>query len=290
MTGDHQRHPIPAGDATVPTEEPSQLLASLVRHRATILLLLILLLGIGFLWGSTRFHGGSTSKVFELLGAVLVPAALVTFLFELFLRETLMREMRSELALSLRNELGVWRHAEKAGFVRAHEGFPLEYVRNGLETAATQIRILANWLPDPIQIEHALKTALQRGIPVQIVLLDPESPHAKARGRDLGYIDADAVPKEIRSSIAELARFVEEAPAMQNIDLRLHAQTPTHILFAWDNRLVCGIFLLGVHALQGSFLEFSVKHSGIGRDLVVHFDKLRSHAKQLSLRRLDAKD
>jgi hypothetical protein len=230
------------------------------------------------------------AKLLELLGTVLVPAALVTFLFELFLRETLMREMRSELALSLRNELGIWRQAEKAGFVRAHAGFPLEYVRNGLETAGTQIRILANWLPDPIQIEHSLQKALDRGTGVQIVLLDPDSPHAKARGRDLGYVDAEAVPKEIRSSIAELARFVEDAPAIRKIDLRLHGQTPTHILFAWDNRLVCGIFLFGVHALQGSFLEFSVEESGIARDLIVHFDKLRGHSKQLSLGRLNSKE
>lgn len=257
------------------------LLVSLIKHRAVIVLLFLLLTGIAFLWISTRPDIGPEGKFFELLGTVLVPAALVTFLFELFLRASLLREMRSEMALSLRKELGAWREIEQTGFVRVHGRFPLEHVTSNIEKAETNIRILANWLPDPIQLERSLKTALQAGRTVQVILMDPESPQARARGEDLGFSDTGAVPKEIRSSIAELARFAEKEPSIQKLELYLHRRTPSHLLFAWDTTVVVGVYLIGVHSLQGPFLEFSVESAGIGHELIANFDRLLRCSKPL---------
>ena len=247
------------------------------------MLLLLVLAGIGLLWLSTRHEVGATNEFLGLLGSVLLPAALVTFLFELFVRTTVLAEVRSELALSVRNELGVWWKMERPGFAAVHPSFPIQYVTENISKARHRVLILANWLPDPIQLEKSLASAINNGADVQVILLDPESPHARDRGRDLESIDTQIVAKEIRASIGELARFSQDARAVKMIDLRLHGRLPTHILFAWDETVLFSTYLLGVHALQASFLEFVVRPSGIAAELIANFEKLRTSARPIAL-------
>src|SRR5438034_10664541 len=73
---------------------------------------------------------------------------------------------------------------EPSGFKAIYSAFPLDHIVRCFETARTRVLIFANWFPNTIQIEHSVVAAARNGSEVQIMLLNPESSHAKDRSRD----------------------------------------------------------------------------------------------------------
>ena len=160
-----------------------------------------------------------------------------------------------------------------SGINAIHSAFPLDHVVRHFETARTRVLIFANWFPNTIQIEQSVVAAARNGSEVQIMLLNPESTHAKDRARDLGYQDSDRVSHEIVGSLKELSRFVDNEGVVNRVHVRLHDFTPTYILFGWHETLLLGVYLVTVHALQGPFIEFGVRNSPIGKPLLEDFEK-----------------
>jgi hypothetical protein len=171
----------------------------------------------------------------------------------------------------------------ETGFKAIFPAFPLDHVVSCFETARTRVLIFANWFPNAIQIEHSVVAAARNGAEVQIMLLNPESAHAKDRSHDLGYREPDTVSQEIIGSLKELARFVENEGVADRVHVRLHDFTPTHILFGWQDAILLGVYLVTVHALQGPFIEFAVRNSLMGQALLDDFEKKWASAQPYSL-------
>lgn len=171
---------------------------------------------------------------------------------------------------------------ELSGFKATYPVFPLDHVVRSFETTRTRVLIFANWFPNTIQIEHSIVAAARNGCEVQIMLLNPESAHAKDRSRDLGYRDSDSVSHEIVGSLKELSRFVENEGVVDRVYVRLHDFTPTYILFGWHDAILLGLYLATVHALQGPFMEFG-RNSLMGQALLQDFEKKWASAQPYQL-------
>lgn len=173
--------------------------------------------------------------------------------------------------------------SELFGFKSIYSTFPLDHVVRCFETARTRVFVLANWFPNTIQIEHSIVTAARNGSEVKVMLLNPESPHAKDRARDLGYGDLDSVSHEILGSLKELSRFVENEGVVDRVYVRLHDFTPTYILFGWHDTILVGFYLVTVHVLQGPFIELGVQNSPLAKALLDDFEKKWGSAQPHSL-------
>jgi hypothetical protein len=251
----------------------------LVRYKVIVSALAVLILGGSFLYVSTL--NLRLEHFTEAVGNVLIPSALIALVYEMYLRRSVVGEMRGEVTDILQREFSTIGQLRERGLQYIYPDFPSLDVHQGFRSAQKRIRILANWFPNIIEIEQWVADALRNGCEaVEIALLDPDSlrGHALNRNHDLGFADPDFVSREIRSTLTELDRFFAGEGLAEKVSLRLHESTPTHILFAWDDIVLVGTYLTRVQALQGPFIQLSGKQPSIGALFLSNFDRIFTHA------------
>jgi hypothetical protein len=131
-----------------------------------------------------------------------------------------------------------------------HSEFPYELFLNGVCRSARLVRILGAW---PYVMDHpwrarflpALKDAVQRGVRVQILLLDPGSKAAEQRARDLAReFDVSAVIGEVLREFWSLTKALPEW-ARNYLEIRVYSLLPPARMYRWDARAISSFFPMG---------------------------------------------
>lgn len=131
-----------------------------------------------------------------------------------------------------------------------HSEFPYELFLNGLCRSSRLVRILGAW---PYVMDHpwrrrflpALKDAVQRGVRVQILLLDPGSKAAEQRARDLEReFDVSAVIGEVLREFWSLKKELPEWAA-NYLEIRVYSLLPPARMYRWDARAISSFFPMG---------------------------------------------
>lgn len=131
-----------------------------------------------------------------------------------------------------------------------HSEFPYELFLNGVRRSARLVRILGAW---PYVMDHpwrahflpALKDAVQRGVRVQILLLDPGSKAAEQRARDLAReFDVSAVIGEVLREFWSLTKAFPDW-ARNYLEIRVYSLLPPARMYRWDARAVSSFFPMG---------------------------------------------
>lgn len=131
-----------------------------------------------------------------------------------------------------------------------HSEFPYELFLTGLRRSARLVRILGAW---PYVMDHpwrarflpALKDAVQRGVRVQILLLDPGSKAAEQRARDLARdFDVSAVIGEVLREFWSLTKALPEWAA-NYLEVRVYSLLPPARMYRWDSRAISSFFPMG---------------------------------------------
>lgn len=131
-----------------------------------------------------------------------------------------------------------------------HSEFPYELFLNGVRRSARQIRILGAW---PYVMDHpwrgrfllALKDAVQRGVRVQILLLDPGSKAAEQRARDLAReFDVAAVIGDVLREFWSLKKALPDW-ATSYLEVRVYSLLPPARMYRWDGRAISSFFPMG---------------------------------------------
>jgi hypothetical protein len=195
-------------------------------------------------------------KVIRDLGLALVTTGLISLIYEVMLRESFLNEMKEQLAESLASEFEVIKRIDKAGIIDIHETFPTSEVARAFSTAS-EVKIMQTWIPDLITLLRPLKQASMQGCTIKILLLDPSSPLAEARGKELGYSDPKTASDSIKNNLAEIVRFCRAEGIAGNIEVRLHSTIPSMSVHSYNDISYIGFYLNRIPAIQSP--QFVVK-------------------------------
>ena len=255
-------------------ERSEEILTTLNRQKSTIAALATVILGILLLFLAT-ISGipQAASEFLARFGTALIPSGAVAFVYNYALRQTFLKEMRSQLTESIHTEFSRLLEIQEAGLQRVHREFPSDQVAQGFSNAQNNILVFTTWIPNIVPIESAFLNAVKRDCRVKMLLLDPKSDFAKYRGKDLGYTDDEAVGREILANLTELDRFCSKNDISREVEIRLYRDaTPTLVFFAYDDTFVFSPYYkrkMGLHTPQ---IEVRGATSLLVKTLIDHFD------------------
>lgn len=180
-------------------------------------------------------------KVISDLGLALLSTGLISLVYEVMLRKSFLNEMKEQISESLASEFEVIKRIKNAGIEDIQENFSASEIAQSFSTAS-EVKIMQTWIPDLITLLQPLKKASIKGCSVKILLLDPTSPFAEARGKDLGYSNPTEPATSIRNDLAEIDRFCRNE-GITNIEVRLHNTIPSMSIHSYDDISYIGFYL-----------------------------------------------
>jgi hypothetical protein len=264
------------------------------RSKVKLVMLLTVIIGVIFLAIPTP------PKFIRDLGLALVSTGLVSIIYELAVRESLLEDIKAQLAelidsfrryveeymeekfaeLAAKSERNS--RLERAGFVDVRE----ELSTSELEKAfanASKVEILQTWVHD-----FTLLRRLQPNCSIKILLLDPESSLVELRSKALGFPDKTAVISNIQINLEEIKRFYREDARTKNIEVevRLYNAIPPGAIHAWtdikskETTVYLGHYLHGVRAIH---TKIFVLQGESAKDWLNNFYMVWDNSKPLSL-------
>jgi hypothetical protein len=166
-----------------------------------------------------------------------------------------------------------------AGLIDVHDVLSTD-LESRFAKAKASIRILQTWIPDAAGVERQFHEAISNGATLRILLLNPDSPHAATRNKEVGLPDG-VVANQINANLADLAKFCQDYPeCAQSIQVRLYDGSSVFSLYASDDTYVLGLFWRKRKAIQGPQFVIEGKDSYIARAIDEHFEVLWSSAQE----------
>jgi hypothetical protein len=257
-------------------QKPSDFLKTIFRQKSAIASLIIAFIGVLLIILSQGSNPVPEylKEYLNLLGIALVPSGVISLIYEYMLRETFLREMRSQLLDSLQSEFSPLFAIKDAGIQALHDEFPADDIVEGISNAQIYIKIFTTWIPIIEKIERPFLNAAKRGCKIKILILNPDSPFAKSRSNDLGFASDTYVQGQINNGLDELVRYCSQNHILGKVDIRLYDSTPTLFFIAYDDTFIfCPYFKnkMGIHTWQ---IEVKGVNSFLVKSLTEHFDAI----------------
>lgn len=159
------------------------------------------------------------------------------------------------------------RYARWAGVTRFHPNFPhdqfLRWVRNSHST----IQVLYTYSTVVWSQRDAIKDAVQRGVKLQLLLIDPHSHAAKQREADLN----DDISFGVRQSLYGAYKVQDAIEDKSLVEVRLYSSLPYLIYMRCDNRALVGFYPMGKMGNTSPHLEIYYLDRGMGEFAATQF-------------------
>lgn len=122
---------------------------------------------------------------------------------------------------------------------------------------------------------RALRSAMDNGALVRVLLLDPDSAAATQRAEEIRPVD---VRRVIRDNLRHLNDFADALPPAQRdrFQVRIYDASPSIQMFRWDGKALISFFPIGVRASASPHLEVYLD-SPLGEFVQGRFDQLWRH-------------
>ncbi|HEX4207775.1 MAG TPA: hypothetical protein VHZ51_26970 [Ktedonobacteraceae bacterium] len=161
--------------------------------------------------------------------------------------ESIMRAQAATISLF---QLGVLEIAER---------FDYPVLGKRIALAEKRILILENWIGQNLyEYEEAFHQAVQKGVSIQVILLNPDSEFTKQRSRDLDH-DEQYVPKLIRANITSLKNLRKKLH-LKKPQVKYHKSLPSLRIFICDERAIIGFYLHRVDAQYVPQLDILIRN------------------------------
>jgi hypothetical protein len=148
----------------------------------------------------------------------------------------------------------------ESGIISSHEKLPVYDFEYDVMVGKHKIWILQTWIGNFIPVENAIRIALEKNMEVEILILNPKSNYAKARGQELGVVeDTDYVPREINSNLAKFFQLYSESNHPNNFEIRLFDGNSTFSIYAVDDIIYLGFFWRKRNCTESPHLKLKLK-------------------------------
>jgi len=245
------------------------------KKNITIIALAVAIIGLLMFYVSTLSQlSQSWSEFFNRLGTVLFSSILVAIIYDYFLRDTFIKEMRSQIKETIITDLSQVKELQNAGIEKIHSTFPTNNVSKAM-CSAKDIWIFNTSLPDFETFEKSIFDALKyNNCNIKILLLCPISDFAKNRSKDLGS-SFDYLEKDIKLKINRLYKKYNECNnnnGSLNIKINKNS-TPTFLSYAYDDVIVFTPYFRKP-GFQSPNIEIRGNKSILFKEIKDHFDKI----------------
>ncbi|MFG2820262.1 hypothetical protein ACGFX4_12625 [Kitasatospora sp. NPDC048365] len=165
------------------------------------------------------------------------------------------------------------------GLVRVHSHFPEREFTAYAEGSRTEITILQTWIPDLHRLTKSLRIAVaDRGVPLRILLLHPDSEVVQLRDRALRRDPAvhANVKLSVQESLGLLAELHGELPESSRhlLEVRLFESLPSVAIYRADEHYLVSSFLHGRRAVDSTQDEIDGDDTVMGEQARREFDLL----------------
>jgi transcriptional regulator with XRE-family HTH domain len=159
-----------------------------------------------------------------------------------------------------------------AGIVSVHPDFPDDLFEKRIAEAKELVRIHTTWLPDPRRYKRAFLRASERNVPIQVLLLEPDSPHAIQRARDLDPTrNEHFVSQHIESNLHDFERLFYEGV---KVEVRVYNSLPSIEQYTCDDHTFIGFFIHGERSDLAPQLEIAGRDTVLSRFIKEEFDRV----------------
>lgn len=197
-----------------------------------------------------------TSEFVQNLITDLFSVALLFTLSQIFLKnlQTLRAQEDTDLLASKLFEIMTTQNDKlnriiSSGIADTHEVLPFAETKKMMARAKKNIMILHTFIDDPRQYKEAFSSAIKNKCQIRILLLNPESPHAKQRSIDVwpeGSINApddQFVSNQILYAINVLHEMTASGE-IKNLEVRVYDSLPSTAMYIIDDHIIFGFFFL----------------------------------------------
>ncbi len=253
---------------------------------------LIVVIGLGSLgfflmvlpiiWGWP--HEGTRAFISRDLGLAFLISGIVGTGYEVFTRRVFMEDVENTLDAVVSRRYEELDKARMSGLKTVHREKFYARVEARFRDAKRSVRVLQTWSGEFNSLGSSLIQAAERGCDVRILLLDPDSEHAKHRGIDLKHGE-EKVRMFIDNDLTILSTLrAKSERAKRNIEVRLYRSTPVIAVHGWDDTNVVGTYWCGKHSQEGpqyevvGRLESGSDDPYLAEAINEHFNNLWKHA------------
>lgn len=167
------------------------------------------------------------------------------------------------------------------GVVKVHRRFPQDEFRDILDRTVREVTVLQTWIPNLEEFDGELKAALERGVPVRILLLHPSSPVAKLRDEALSSVRDPALGENVKAGVERclsiLETVYENLPRQEDrarLRVRVYNALPSIAVYKTDDRYLVSSFLHGRLAINSAQIEIDGSDTVMGAEVQRELDTL----------------
>lgn len=205
------------------------------------------------------------------LGSLLLVSVAITLIYDKFIRQAYLAEMRKELQDTYDNAQKVL----SSGLIEYYkDGLTENHLKEAFRDATEQICILQVWSGNATALEGVIKKAIKRGCAIKILLLNPMSDQCTYRSRDLKKPDEHA-KTQISAELTTYQGILEEDPINKEFfELKIYDATPTVPMFICDESVFFGLMWRENLTIDSPYFQAASRATDLGRFLHNHFQSL----------------
>lgn len=233
-------------------------------------------------------HNNSWLHIIGEIGAFLSAAIASHFIYDRLIRKDEQTFLLEEIESSIEKKMANFE--KQSGIIGSENKWNNEAFINELNSAKNRIRILSTWIGQLATIETPIKKAIQRGIRVDILLLNPTSTFSIERAKELRIQNSDFVKKEIDSNLERLSQFAAEASYPGTFDVRLYEGHPILLIQVVDDIMRVSFFLRDRNSLEAPVLTLRTSKEEelyFSNDIDNHFESIWLSAKSIDFKDSD---
>jgi len=214
------------------------------------------------------------------IGGFIAAAVASHFIYEILLKREHEKILIEKLE-SLLNEQNS--SIQKTGIIGASENISSDTLAKSIHDAKESVWILQSWIGDWNRLEKSMFKAVEKGISVRILLIDPNSPHATTRSVECGK-DADWVSAGVRGNLRNLVSLsTNNGNLRKNLQVRIYDGTAVFCAFGCEDVAYVGFMRRGGYNVGATVLTLNMHDSSLHFSNLVkqHFDLVWGTARQV---------
>ena len=218
-----------------------------------LLVVVLFLVGlILMLYASNNHSENHWIRFIGEIGAFVAAAIGSHFIYDRFLRK--------DEELLFVEKLRQLQFEKESGIITTYEKFPLQDFVDDAKSGKHKLWILQTWISNLISIEDSIRAALEKNMTVDILILNPKSNSAMARGIELGMVDDDDhVSREINSNLSKLSQLSSELKHPSNFKIKLYDGNGIFDIYGIDDNIYLGFFWRKKNSIEAPHLKLKLK-------------------------------
>jgi hypothetical protein len=165
------------------------------------------------------------------------------------------------------------------GVTKVHHGFPDDVFSAYLKSAKREVSILQTWIPNLPNFKAMLEDAVDRGVEVRVLLLQPTSLAVGLRAEALRAVQDPASAPDVRAgvelSLSILASVFDKTGAhAERLQVRVYNSLPAIAVYQADQHYFVSSFLHDQLAINSSQLEIDGNDVAMAQEVQRELDIL----------------